>query len=158
MMRKKREIAMPSSRVIPNADIGAYTPPHLIPTTHLTASDRATVEKIRGEFIECGVIDRDSTERSSQSVDEINAIMDEAARNAKYERELNPEYYDEEMDASLEGDLSMEDDWDNPILDGVDDYGNQVHENVLKSSVNNSQNNEISLRLESGEIVRARII
>lgn len=128
---KRREESLPG-RIIPEADISDFQPPALIKPEHLKGSDIKAISHLYEEFSSTGVIERQVSERNSQSLEELNAIVQEAAANAKYERDLNPEYYDRELDESLSGDLSAEDDWDNPILDGIDDYGNRIYDDYSR--------------------------
>lgn len=78
---------------------------------------------------ESGVLERDVEDKDPQSFEDIDEILIEAKKLAKSEKELNPDHYDPEAEAALgEGDLSEKEDWSNPSLDGVDDYGRQIYE------------------------------
>lgn len=129
VVRDQTEVERFPNRVIPvpreeDFDSSSFS------TTHpLLHRDQQTIQNIHKGFVESGVLDRPVEARPPQSMKELKEMVDEAIALSKSEKELRPAHYDSERDEELGADLSAEDDWANPSLDGVDDYGHQVFPN-----------------------------
>lgn len=120
------------NRVIPVPEVGFFDSSSFSTTTPLPAGDKTTIEALSRGFVETGVLDRPVEARAPQSMKDLNAMVEEAIALSKSEKELRPEAYDSERDDELGADLSSEEDWENPSLDGIDDYGRQVYRNETK--------------------------
>lgn len=131
--KKNRERA--TDRKIPEADLGDFETPDIAKVRVLQNSDVELVMSLTNELRVTGVIDRNGVEiRDRQTLQELGAIFSEAELHQKYEKDINPEFYDEATDAILEDRQVTEGDlFDNPSLDGIDDYGSQVYDRYIES-------------------------
>lgn len=95
----------------------------------LNSDDAQVLESLSKSFHQLGVI-RDG-EEELESDTPFKDIFDKARRDGKSERELNPGFYSAEAERLARmREEEMEDDFfDNPSLDGIDDYGRQMYEN-----------------------------
>jgi hypothetical protein len=137
MRIKKKSSTEPVSRVIPEADVRNFNTPDLAKVKPLHNSDISLLKSLSTELRVTGVIDREATVTESQTLLELNSIFSEAAEHQKYEKDINPAYFDAEADAFLEDRQLTEGDlFDNPSLDGVDDYGTQVYDRFVETEEN----------------------
>lgn len=141
--RKKKEDSPPVSRVIPRGDVSSFVPPAMTHVQQYSESDIKLIESLRGELTRSGVISTeilgtdktgiDST-ASEQSIDNIVSIVEEANNGALYEKDFNNEFYDPDIERQMdEQQLTSAGDI-NPLLDGLDDYGNQVYDRFAGDS------------------------
>lgn len=153
---------MGSSRVIPTpenvqVDLSKF---HLVHDLH--RKDAVLVERLKRELIQAGVLDREIEHRDIQTLAELNDMIAAATKVAKSEKELNPDFYDPDAEAVLGGDLDYEDDWVNPSLDGIDDYGYQAFDNELAKSKLARELHEntglVKVRLPNGQVVYAELV
>jgi hypothetical protein len=137
MRIKKKSPAEPVSRVIPEADVRNFHTPDLAGIKPLHNSDRTLLRSLSTELRVTGVIDREATVTETQTLVELNSIFSEAAEHQKYEKDINPAFYDAEANAFLEDRQFTEGDlFDNPSLDGIDDYGTQVYDRFVETEEN----------------------
>jgi hypothetical protein len=137
MRIKRKSPAAPVSRVIPEADVRNFSTPNLAKIKPLHDSDITLLRSLQTELQVTGVIDREATVTESQTLIELNSIFSEAAEHQKYEKDINPSFFDAEADAFLEDRQLTEGDlFDNPSLDGVDDYGTQVYDRFVETEEN----------------------
>lgn len=137
MRFKKKSPAAPVSRVIPEADVRNFNAPDLVNIKPLHNSDINLLRSLTTELRVTGVIDREATVTESQTLIELNSIFSEAKEHQKYEKDINPAFFDAEADAFLEDRQLTEGDlFDNPSLDGVDDYGTQVYDRFVETEDN----------------------
>lgn len=123
-----REMKYPE-RSLPLPSLQGFRVPRMATTPPLREGDKALLERLTQELRSSGVIDRPVAPPPEQSRQELSSIIEEASVLAKSERELNPHFYDEDLTKALEDQVDK--DWDNPSLDGIDDYGVQFYENEL---------------------------
>lgn len=125
------------NRVIPEADVRNFKAPDLAGIKPLHNSDVSLLKSLSSELKVTGVIDREEIVAEAQTLVELNSIFSEAAEHQKYEKDINPSYFDAEADAFLEDRQLTEGDlFDNPSLDGVDDYGTQVYDRFVETEEN----------------------
>lgn len=128
---RKNKSQKESSRIIPVADMTSFVSP-ILTEEHkgITASDRQIIESLKEQLTRSGVIDKkeETFADDDQSIDDLLSIMSEANDVAKSEKDFNSTYYDEKADRFLDKTGTEVEDFDNPALDGVDDYGNQVYD------------------------------
>lgn len=137
MRFKKNSPAAPVSRVIPEADVRNFSAPDLVTIKPLHNSDINLLRSLSTELRVTGVIDREATVTESQTLMQLNSIFSEAKEHQKYEKDINPAFFDAEADAFLEDRQLTEGDlFDNPSLDGVDDYGTQVYDRFVETEDN----------------------
>lgn len=120
-------------RVLPKADISDFVAPEIIKSKSYSEKDFSLIKKIQGELVNKGVISNDDglNENNAQSLNEILSFMSEANEGAQSEQDYNPEYYNEELITELEQQgLINREDFENPALDGVDDFGEQVYDDM----------------------------
>lgn len=134
-MRIKKQVQKePVSRIIPEADVRDFNSPDLANIKPLHKSDIALLRSLSAELRVTGVIDREETVIEGQTLVELSSIFAEAKEHQKYEKDINPAYYDAEADAFLEDRQLTEGDlFDNPSLDGIDDYGTQVYDRFVET-------------------------
>lgn len=63
-------------------------------------SDKKKIVKLSEHFNRYGIIDRGVD--SFEEYDRLEEIIDEANKGAKYEKELNPDFYDENLEQELQ--------------------------------------------------------
>jgi hypothetical protein len=137
MRIKKSAPVEPVSRIIPEADVRGFETPDLVNIKPLHKSDIKLLRSLSSELRVTGVIDREETVRQGQTLVELSSIFSEAEKHQKYEKDINPSYFDAETDAFLEDRQLTEGDlFDNPSLDGVDDYGTQVYDRFVETEEN----------------------
>lgn len=101
MLRKKKS-KKEFSRSIPQADLSDFEAPDLSGVKPLTNSDNNAIKGLIGEFLETGVVTRVANYSDSrQTLNDVSQIFKEATDVAKYERELNPTKYSEELEDYL---------------------------------------------------------
>lgn len=134
MRIRKKSPAEPVSRIIPEADVRHFNTPDLGGVKPLHDSDISLLRSLSTELQVTGLIDREATVTESQTLLELNNIFTEAEEHQKYEKDINPDFFDAETNALLE-DLQMSegDFFDNPSLDGIDDYGIQVYDRFVET-------------------------
>jgi hypothetical protein len=137
MRIKKQTPAKPVNRFIPEADVRNFSTPDLGGIKPLHNSDITLLRSLSTELRVTGVIDREATVTESQTLIELNSIFSEAAEHQKYEKDINPAFFDSEADAFLEDRQLTEGDlFENPSFDGVDDYGAQVYDRFVETEEN----------------------
>lgn len=91
--------------------------------------DRSLLQSLSSSLAKTGALARPETEvepvRAEAGFQELFA---QAAAAAKHEAELNPDFHRPEVEAIVAAREAEEGDWDNPSLDGIDDYGNRVYD------------------------------
>lgn len=70
--------------------------------TRVSCTDREKMIEIQKYFISVGVLDRPLIPFEKQTDEQLNTIISEAVAAAKSEKELNPDYYSEELDEMLD--------------------------------------------------------
>lgn len=126
---------------------------------NLDEADATAISKLTKELRGSGALDRAVEERDVQSLEELRDLVSNAVVLAKSEKDYSPEHYDEELELSLGGDLDSSVDWENPMLDGVDDYGRQMYENSGKSAVSRENSDKkVKVRLPDGSVIFAEIV
>lgn len=106
-----------------------FVPPDLIKYTPLSNQDREIVSDLAFRLTKDGVIgEKIETMEASGS---INEILSEAAAGARYEKDFNSAFYSPEVEAELQELEKVSETWNNPSLDGVDDYGRQIYASSL---------------------------
>lgn len=147
------------NRMIPIPLIEQVDTKQFLHFKNLTEPDAVTIANLTSELRSTGALERAVEERDVQSLEELHSLVSDAVALAKSERELNPDVYDEELELSLGSDLAMEEDWDNPMLDGMDDYGHQMYEASRKSAVTReTTDNRVKVKLPDGSVVFAEIV
>lgn len=133
MKIRKKDKPVVVDRVIPQADLSNFKTPDIAKVKTLPKSDMDLVKSLSEELRVTGVIDRESDEPATrQTLQELGEIFTEAESHQKYEKDINPHQYDEESNAILEEREYTEGDlFDNPSLDGIDDYGTQVYDRYI---------------------------
>lgn len=79
----------------------------------LNDNDRKLIDKIVAHFRDNGII-RDESDDSFTPIGTTQEILNEAYELAKYEKELNPNFYNEDVSKSLD---DIEDTSFNPMID-----------------------------------------
>lgn len=118
---------MYSKRTIPVNKDENFEPPSLIPRSGLVFNDYFLVKELRKELVRNGVISDNTsfdTDERNKGIEGLAAIIDEANKGAKSEKDFCPETYDQDVIDEVERIDEEQEVWENPILDGIDDYGN----------------------------------
>lgn len=68
----------------------------------LSKRDKNKLIEIQKYFIKIGVIEKPETSFDEQSKEELEEILQQAVLTAKSEKELNPDYYNMDLDAYLD--------------------------------------------------------
>lgn len=133
MKIRKKDKPQPVDRVIPQADLSNFESPDIAKIRTLPKSDMDLVKSLSDQLKVTGVIDREAEEPATrQTLHELGEIFTEAEAHQKYEKDINPHQYDEKANAILEDREYTEGDlFDNPSLDGIDDYGTQVYDRYI---------------------------
>lgn len=153
-----REAHLPN-RMIPIPVIEDVDTRPFVHFKNLTPPDVSAISRLTAELQSTGALERAVEDRDVQSLEELRDLVSDAVALAKSEKELNPAVYDEELELSLGGDLDSDADWENPVLDGVDDYGRQMYENSKKAVVSRkSEDNRVKVKLPDGSVVFAEIV
>lgn len=101
-MLGKRKRKEPVSRSIPSEDLSDFEAPDLSGVKPLTDTDTKAIKGLVSEFLETGVVSRvTSYSDARQSLNDVSEIFKEATSVAKYENELNPTKYSEELEGFL---------------------------------------------------------
>lgn len=111
---------------IPKADITEFTVPTELIARQYTPKDRDTIIAIHHELTKHGAVDNQSTftDSAASTISLVNKILDEANQAAQYEKDIHPHLYDQDTMSVLD---SMDKDYqgdENPLTDGLDEYGN----------------------------------
>lgn len=115
-----------------------FTPPRLIHSSPFPTEDVTLIRSLQGQLVNSGVITSDvaMSEDTEQTLEDLISVLREANSHAKSERDFNPEFYDKSAERALDDeDESRElsgQDFENEILDGLDDYGNRVYDDGQK--------------------------
>lgn len=126
---------------------------------NLNDHDAHTISNLTQELRSTGALERAVEERDVQSLEELRDLVSSAVALAKSEKDLNPDGYDEELELSLGGDLDDNEDWQNPMLDGSDDYGQQLYEDSRKTAVSRKTTDKlVKVKLPDGSVVFAEIV
>lgn len=131
--RRKKPISQDDEVVI-NDDteenvLDQFFPPQKL----LTPEDLTLLSALKKELEVTGVIDVNTKEIVPMtSEDDLETILTEAIQAAQSERELNPSYYNYDLEEEMLA-RNQEEDWDNPSLDGIDDYGIKVYDDIIIS-------------------------
>ena len=107
-----------------------FEAPNLLHHRPLGASDQSLVASLSEELHRSGVL-REDTATAVEADAPFAELLSEATALAKYERELNPDFYHEELEG-LPREAEAKGEWDNPSLDGLDDYGHQAYPSALR--------------------------
>lgn len=130
--KKKVEKTVATSRVLPEADLSDFVPPVDPAVNSIKNKDVDILKNLQTEFIKSGVLEekKEEFEQDIQKIDELLDIMRDANEHAKSEKDFNKNFYDEDVDQFFDNDEDLQNrkDFDNPVLDGVDDFGNQVYD------------------------------
>lgn len=111
---------------IPKADITGFTVPTELIARQYTPKDRDTIIAIHHELTKHGAVDNQSafTDPTASTIRLVNKILDEANQAAQYEKDIHPHLYNQDtmnvlnsLDKDYQGD-------ENPLTDGLDEYGN----------------------------------
>lgn len=127
----------PVDRRLPAADLSGFQAPEIIKIQKLKESDMAMIKSLSEELQITGVIDREVTTMSvDQTLFHVNEMFTEAEEHQTYEKEITPERYDPNTESFLENrELTEGDLFDNPSLDGIDDYGKRIYDEPVHSKV-----------------------
>lgn len=128
---KQKKESLTDGRKFKQADLSDFIPPVFVAEREIRASDEELIERLKQNFTEAGVVGvEESTEEiDSQSIDELVEILHEANEGALNEKDFHTtKQFDEKLHQDLD---HYEHDFkggDNFLLDGMDDYGNQIYE------------------------------
>lgn len=158
-IRKKVNVKpVKTSRVLDINSDDSFVPPKIVKNnTELKKTDFDMVKDIQQQFVKAGVID-DSIKffDDIQSVEEINEIMADANDGAKNEKDFHSQFYDEDAITFLdEYEQNLDEDFDNPVLDGLDDYGRRFFEDMRENKRPNRKatSDSIVIMMPDGSIV-----
>ena len=87
----------------------------------LRNEDISCIQRLTEELVISGVLERVIEEKGIQSLGELQRLVAEAVAQAKYERDLNPAFWEPEVEALLGEDLPLEDVGENPGLNWGED-------------------------------------
>ena len=121
------------NRVIPKADISGFIPPDMIRQKQSSAEDFSLIMQIKEELISSGVISSDTvmSEVEDQTIDDLVSMFAEANVGAVSEKEYNPDFFSQSAtDALEEQERVLEYDWENPDINGFDNYEEDLYPNV----------------------------
>lgn len=105
--------------------------PNLLHHRPIGPTDISMIQALRDKLEESGIIEKDAEKITPD--DESTVLFSEATDGAKSEKELNSNFYRPEVEELVsERERWLGDEFDNPSLDGVDDYGTQVYKNSLE--------------------------
>lgn len=119
------------NRSLPKADISNFVPPEIIKRKKCSAEDFSLIISIKNELVDNGVISSEifMSDVDNQTIDDLVSMFSEANAGAVSERDYNPEFYSQfATDELEEQERVLEYDFENPALDGVDDYGNNMYD------------------------------
>lgn len=129
--RRRKEDKLTDGRRFKQADLSEFVLPVFVSEKELTDSDEKLINKILQNFTETGVIDNDGPieEVNQQSIDELVGLIQVANEGALNEKDFHES---KEFDEQLHHDLDVYEQTiqvgENFLLDGMDDYGNQIYE------------------------------
>lgn len=132
--------------------ITKFTPPNLIHYQPIKDNDKKMIKDLSKILIHQGVISKEEDIEAMVAESSFKELLREAVANAKYEKELNPEQYDPEVERLVAQEGDFHEDWENPSLDGIDDYGNQIYENDHSSNTDNELLKRLSSESEDDAI------
>lgn len=158
---------------LPKGDVADFVPPEIIKYNKYHNDDLALILQLESQLISSGVVSDETAELDVTDYTEeaVTFMFDEANKNAVHERDYNPEFYDNDSDNELENAaLNMVDDFENPLLDEVDDedaimydYGNEdslegdfPHKTYQSESF--LPHGHVRIRLEDGSEVTGEFI
>lgn len=99
----------------------------------LTPANQALVEKLTQDLQQAGVIEKPADKiEAIAPVDSLDVMFEEAQRGARYEKELNPEFYRPEVEELLRERAAQEEDWANPDLEGLGTGANKATPDELR--------------------------
>lgn len=105
--------------------------PNLLHHRPMGPTDISIIQALRNKLEESGVLEKDPEKITPDDLSTV--LFSEATDVAKSEKELNSNFYRPEVEELVsELERSIGDEFDNPSLDGVDDYGAQVYKNSLE--------------------------
>lgn len=128
--KKKRE-SLTDGRKLKDADLSGFVSPIFVTEREIKPSDEKLIQQLKNSFEEAGVINDEPeiVEEDPQSIEEVIEIIQEANANALNEKDFHEtKKFDEKLHDELD---NYEHDFkggDNFLLDGMDDYGNQIYE------------------------------
>lgn len=116
---EKKDFLKPS-RKIPTEDIHDFKIPDSIKRAYRPKKvDRDIISSIRKDLLSSGAISGSGV--FSETYDSVTEIMSQANEGSVFEKDFNPESYDEDLLKEIEDlDASREKDWDNPLLEEYD--------------------------------------
>lgn len=122
-------------RKIPQADLKDFEAPEIVKVQQIKNSDMVMIRSLSKELKVTGVIDRESARvNPDQTLIDIVELFSEAEEHQTYEKHITPELYSKETDEFLENrEITEGDLFDNPSLDGIDDYGSQVYDEFVQT-------------------------
>lgn len=98
----------------------------------INTGDLSLIQHLSEELISSGVLaDEEVLGPRITSQESLDSMMKEAQAGARYENEVNPEFYHAEVEALVSQREQENMDWLNPSLDGRDDYDEQIYEGNL---------------------------
>lgn len=140
-----------NDRVIPVPKIAPFKDPVSSHYAALPNSDIQALKKLKEQLIETGVIDREVAERKVQSIEELNVIVAEAVALAKHEKELNPDFYDADLEEYLEEKEKTNIEWDNPVVKDYETEDKRGESRIIPNKV-------AKVRLPDGTIIDAELL
>lgn len=90
--------------------------------------DLELVLKLQDELVRNGVVEpvrKPHKEERFGETQDFKATLDMAVAAARFEREQNPDFYAPEVEAEVSAREAAEEDWNNPMLDYVDEFEEQ---------------------------------
>lgn len=118
-----------ATRKITDPNFESFTPPDLIHYSPLRDKDAVLVKKISNDLSRAGVLDHTSSSDQSLSLsnDSFQEIFNQGAAGAKYENEINSDFYSPEVEKLvIKREAAQKSDWENPDLVGLDAFGEPI--------------------------------
>ena len=106
-----------------------FEAPDLVKHHPLANADVQLLKSISKDLSHTGVTERKDSREPVAVLEEVTEIFSDALSYAKYEKDLNSDFYRPEVEALVQAREAREgDSFSNPSLDGIDDYGRQMYE------------------------------
>lgn len=170
MKRRKAREEEFEERILGIPVLDNFETPDLIKQDKLSNKDICMIQSIHSEFIKSGAISEDDgydgyNEFEEQSLHELDKMVKEANLAAKYEKDFNPEHYDASLDAALD-EFDEDDEILEGLLDGRDDYGEQVFDDNSDRVIQKNKNvpktvqsgAEVSFTMPNGSTIKGSIV
>jgi hypothetical protein len=108
-------------RKIDIPEFDTQEPEEFVHVQSLSESDKSFVAKLAEDLMSAGVLDRESdVELREQSPEEFEALLEYFSALGMSEKELNPDFYDSELDKALDVLEQNIEEFENPDLPGSD--------------------------------------